>query len=212
MKIDLHSIKSIGRTIPLFLLMTLLTGCYSAYNLANVPLKSAAIVQVDPSNQRKLPAFVSSISVKENNGAANVSEEFEHRVLGHLQQANYFSDVTYSIYAKRPEPPYVELSLDASENQDLNEGANSTKAFLTGFTLFILAPVLPNSYDYDTTFTLSAKWPNGINRVYKASCAANAYGTFPYTTLDQKYQAATGDATEKCLNSVINQLTSDTIK
>lgn len=91
-------------------------------------------------------------------------------------------------------------------------GANLTKAFFTGFTLFLLAPVLPNSYDFETSHTLIARWPNDIQREYSASCVASAYGTFPYTGAVEEFNKSKGACTEKCLNSVINQLTSDKVR
>jgi hypothetical protein len=203
--------RSAARISALFFLAALSTGCYSVSHLTRVPQTSDAIARVAPGNGHKLPAFVSSISVTKNQGSANTSKAFDRRFLAHLQQADYFSDVVYSIYAKRPEPPFVDLKLRVDEHEDLNMGANMTKAFFTGFTLFLLAPVLPNSYDFDTTFALSATWPNGTQREYRASCAANAYGTYPYHPTAQKFIAAKGEATEKCLDSVINQLTSDKV-
>ena len=210
--IFLYSLRSVARMTVLFFLTTFLTGCYSVSHLTRVPQNSEAIAQVATSNEGKLPAFVSSISVRKDNGSANAQEGFERRYLGHLQQSGYFSDVISSIYAKRPEPPCVELKLQVNEHEDLNMGANMTKAFFTGFTFFLLTPVLPNSYDFNTTFSLSATWPNGVQREYEASCAAHAYGTFPYLPTAQKFTASKGEATEKCLNSIINQLTSDKVK
>jgi hypothetical protein len=91
----------------------------------------------------------------------------------------------------------------------MNMGSNLTKTFFTGFTLFILAPVLPNTYDFSTDHYLLATRPDGTKREYKASCAGSASGTFPYAGLVTEYNKMSGDATERCLTSVINQFTSD---
>lgn len=203
--------KSIARIIAFVILMTL-SGCYSASELTKIPQNSDTLIKIDNANKSKLPSFVSSVDAKSNDAGTNTSADFERRFLGHLQKTNYFSDVLYGIYSKRPEAPYVDLSLSVNENIDLNNGANIAKAFFTGFTLFLLAPVLPATYDFDANYTLSARWPDGIQREYKASCAASAYGTWPYIGAIEKLQTSKGDATEKCLNSVINQLTSDKVR
>lgn len=209
----LASISSnIARLSFIFILLAILSGCYSSASLRKVPQNSDIITRADTASTGKFPAFVSSINVKSNDTSQNTNADFERRFLGHLQKSNYFSDVIYGIYSKRPEPPYVDLSLDVNENLDLNMGGNLTKAFFTGFTLFLLAPVLPATYDFESDFTLHAIHSNGVRRQYEASCAGSAYGTWPYVSAVQKLKESQGNATEKCLNSVINQLTSEKIQ
>lgn len=202
-------LECIAKIIVVSSTLMVLSGCYSVSSLKNTPLNSDEIIRIDNTNKAKLPGFISSIDVKTNNAGTNVSADFERRFLGSLQKTNYFSDVIYGIYSKRPETPYVELSLNINENVDMNTGANMTKALFTGFTLFLLAPVLPATYDFDTNYTLLTRWPDGSQREYKASCEASAYGTWPYVSAIQKLNESKGNATEKCLNSVINQFTSD---
>lgn len=185
-----------------------LIGCYSGSKLTKTPKLSDSIL-VDSSRHEKMSCFVSGINAKLNNSGVNTSEGFDKRVLSHLQKSNHFSDVIYGVYSRRPEGNYVDVSLEYNENIDLNQGSNTTKAFFTGLTLFLLAPVLPITFDYDADFILSAKWPNGIRKEYKESCSANAYGTFPYASTQKELIQIVGAASEKCLNSVINQLTSD---
>ena len=201
--------KDIARITTILLIFISLNGCYSRSTLTKIPNNSDEIITFNDTNKSNIPGFVSSINAKNDDTAANISPGFENRFLNHLQKTNYFSDVIYGIYSKTPTPPYIDLRLDINENLDVHMGANVTKAFFTGFTLFILAPVLPNTYDYEVSYTLFAKWPNGIRREYKAFCAASAYGTFPYVSTAKKFQSSVDEATEKCINSVVNQLTSD---
>jgi hypothetical protein len=193
------------RIIAVFSLATLLTGCYSVSQLNRVPQNADALDHVANTNEHKLPAFVTSIVAKN----ATINPSFEHKIISYLRRTDGFSDVIYSFNEKRPQPPYVELSFLCDTHWDLNEGSNMGKGFLTGFTFFLLAPVLPVSYDFDTSINLSATWPNGARREYKAFCAVSAYGTFPYATTLKKFNESAGEASEKCLISVINQLTSD---
>lgn len=201
--------KNTAKITPVLLILMTLAGCYAGSSLKNIPENSDTIIRVNDANKSKLPGFISSINVKNNDAGANVNEGFERRVLGHLQQSNYFTDVIYGIYSKRPEPPYIDLRLDVDENVDLNNGANMAKAFFTGFTMFLLAPALPITFDFDSNFNLTAMLSNGAHREYKASCGASGYGTFPYASASVEFKKSMGIAIEKCLNSVINQLTAD---
>jgi hypothetical protein len=99
-----------------------------------------------------------------------------------------------------------------NESTDLNETVNMIKAVFTGGTLFLLAPILPLTYDFNTKFTLLARWSNGTQQEYKASCIVSAYGTYPYRSTVQKFNKSKSDATEKCLNAVINQITSEELQ
>lgn len=189
-----------------------ISGCYSYSSMTKLPEKSDNIfVSSNGSNSDNI-GYVSSIDVKLNDGPANANDGFVKRVISKLQKTNYFKEVSCGPYAKKPEFPYIDLSFNIDETQDMNMGGNMTKAFFTGLTLFVLAPVLPNTYDFNTNYYLQATWPNGTKREYRASCEGSASGTFPYTGLVQEYRKMSGDATEKCMTSVINQFTSDNVK
>lgn len=201
----------IAKTFGVAVVAITLTGCYSTSTMTKLPEKCDNIVVSASSSSDRL-GYISNIGAKLNNGAANTNDGFVKKVIGKLQQSNYFKDVSYGIYAKKPESPYIDLSFNIDENQDMNMGGNLTKAFFTGFTFFVLAPALPNTYDFYTDHSLHATWPDGTKREYKASCAGSASGTFPYAGLVREFNKISGDATEKCLVSVINQFTSDTVK
>jgi hypothetical protein len=189
-----------------------LTGCYSFSSITKSPDKSDSIIVSSPGSGSESSAYISNVQVTLNNTAANANDGFVKKVIEKLQQSNRFKEVSYGLYAKKPESPYIDLSYTVAETQDMNMGGNLTKAFFTGFTLFILAPVLPNTYDFYTDHSVQATLPNGTKRDYRASCAGSASGTFPYTGLVQEYGKMTGAATEKCMTAVINQLTSDNLK
>lgn len=199
----------ITKMFGIFLVTFALNGCYSYSSITKSPEFSENISVSPKENKSDKIGYVSNINVKFNNGVANTSDGFVKRVVGKLNQSNYFKDVNYGLYMKKPDTPYYDLNFTIEENQDLNMGGNLTKAFFTGFTLFILAPALPNSYDYYTDHYLQATRPDGTKREYKSSCAGSATGTFPYAGLVSEYAKVSSEATEKCLTSVINQLTAD---
>lgn len=200
--------KMVTKITGIFLVTIALNGCYSYSSMTKTPEFSDNVVSSKDSKSDKI-CYVSDINVKLNNGVANTNDGFVKRVIGKLQQSNYCKDVTYGLYAKKPDTPYYDLKFTIEENRDMNMGGNLTKAFFTGFTLFLLAPALPNTYDFYTDHYLQAALPDGTKREYKASCAGSASGTFPYTGLVTEYNKITGDATERCLISVINQFTAE---
>ena len=199
----------ITKIIGILIVTIALNGCYSYSSMTKIPEFSDNVVVSSKDSKSDKIGYVSNINVKLNNGVANTSDGFVKRVIGKLQQSNYLEDVTYGLYVKKPDTPFYDLSFTIEENRDMNMGGNLTKAFFTGLTLFVLAPALPNTYDFYTDHYLQATWPDGTKREYKASCTGSASGTFPYTGLVNEYNKMTGDATERCLISVINQFTAD---
>lgn len=186
-----------------------LAGCYSFSSLTKIPEMSENITQVQSDAKSDKIVYVSSINVKLNDGPANTSEGFTQKVITNLQKTNNFKEVTFGTYAKKPDVPFYDLTFNIEENRDAHSGSNLTKAFFTGLTFFVLAPVLPNEYDFSTNHYLLAQRPDGTKKEYKASCAGSATGTFPYVGLVSEYNKVAGAATEKCLASVINQFSSD---
>ncbi|TKB75922.1 MAG: hypothetical protein E8D46_00805 [Nitrospira sp.] len=185
--------------------ITTLCGCYSFSSIGKVPSESEKIVVSKSSN---LAAYVSGINVRAEKSEVNTAEGFERRVVSHLHQSGYFSDVILGIYQKRPESPYVDLTFNINEKEYPHLGLNVLKGVFIGLTLYLLTPVLPMNYDFETDFSLIAKWTaDGAQREYTAFCSASAYGTLG-SNFEVEAHKAKLDSTERCLNSVINQLTS----
>jgi hypothetical protein len=198
--------KYLSRAIFVVLLAACFSGCYSGYKLTKKPIEADSIHK--SFNQvSKLPVYISSISVKNK----NISSGFENRVVAKLTETGLYRDVIYGIYSRRPnDTTYIDVRLDISEMIDQHTGGNALKGFFVGATLFLLTPVLPLSYDMEGEYLLRVIWPNGQQREYKAVCAVDAYGTL--YQLNQAANDGSGEATDKCLNSVINQMGADYIK
>jgi len=207
MKTGMHVVAT--KVLVVFMASIIMSGCYSFSSMSRVPDLSDNIDVASNDTHSEKIVYVSNIDVKLNGGAANTSDGFAKKVVSKLQQSNHFKEVSYGLYAKKPETPYYDLSFNIEENQDLNMGSNMTKAVFTGLTLFLLAPALPNSYDFTTDHNLLVMRPDGTKREYKASCAGSATGTYPYTGLVAEYNKISGDATERCLTSVVNQFAKD---
>jgi hypothetical protein len=177
------------------------------YSVTKDPGFSVNSFTASKDNKRDKICYVSNIDAKFNNSVTNVNTGFTNRVIEKLQQSNYCKEVFYGLH--KPDKLFYDLRFNIEENQDLNTGSNITKAIFTGLTLFLLAPALPNTYDFSTDHCLQVTRPDGTKREYKASCAGSATGTYPYTGLVKENSKMMGDVTEKCLLSVISQFIAD---
>jgi hypothetical protein len=183
-----------------------LSGCYSYSTITKQPDFSDNIAVVPNDSKSDRIGYISSIDAKHNNAVKNIDE---NRVLGKLRESKYFNVVTYGLWTKQPDVPAYDLRFIIEENFDTHNVANGFKAFFSGFTLGLLAPVLPGTYDYSTDHYLLATRPDGTKREYKASCAGSATGTYPYTELVDESTKVVRDLNHRCLTSVINQFTRD---
>lgn len=180
-----------------------LSGCYSGQSITQKPSMADAVRQHQAPSAQRLPAYISGITVKNNNLQAG----FENRLIGRLSDTGLFSDVIYGNYGRRPTDDHVDLRLSVAEDVDTHTAGNAVKGFFIGATLYLLAPALPLTYDYQSDWTLNVTWPGNRQRSYMARCGASAYGT-----LFEEQAAAnsvTGEAVDQCLNSLINQMAAD---
>lgn len=150
--------------------------------------------------------FVSGVSVKGDNPA----EGFDKRFLAKLNETGLFKEVVYGVYARRPNPPFIDAKLNVEETVDPHSVGNAFKGFFTGFTFFLLAPALPINLDYSTEYTLEVIWPNTQRRQYTANCAGDAYGTLFQAR--EVFAKMPGAVTDACLTSVINQMGADYVR
>jgi hypothetical protein len=186
----------------IFIAATALNGCYSNHQITKKPALSQEVAPSAVKDQ-KVSAYISGINLKDG----NVAQGFDGRLMARLNKSGLFENVINGTYQKRPEGSYVDLNLEIVQTVDNHSTANMFKGFFTGLTLYLLAPALPITYDFNTAFTLNTKWPNGIKKTYQAECASHAYGTL-YQAQDA-FKLAGSEATDECLNSIVNQLAAD---
>jgi hypothetical protein len=62
--------------------------------MTKVPEFSENVTQAQSDSSNHKIGYVSNINVKLNNGVANTNDGFVKRVVGKLQQTNYFNEVT----------------------------------------------------------------------------------------------------------------------
>lgn len=190
-----------------FLLMVPLTGCYQSVSLKKTPPNSDALLSTR--STKLLPvAYLMSIQVELNGSVTNVNPTFEQRFIGRLQEAGIFQDVVGILgREKRSEDPHYNLFLKVSEIQHFDRAGNFVKGFFVGITLFLLSPVLPYDYGHEVNFTLTAQKPNGVEKKYYATAYASAIYTGTHELTAK--QKAMSDAMEKCIISIVNQVSAD---
>lgn len=75
-------------------------------------------------------------------GAGNISDGFANAI----EESGFAKQVFYPL--RGDDKPDIVLDSQFSARADTHNGANFTKAFFTGFTLFLLEPVIWFNYDY----------------------------------------------------------------
>ena len=192
------------RVIPLLAAAMLgLAGCYSGQSITQKPSMADAVRPRAAPNGQRWPAYISGMTAKNSSLQAG----FENRLIARLNDTGLFSDVIYGNYGRRPDADHVDVRLGVAESVDAHTAGNAAKGFFIGATLYLLAPALPLTYDYQSDWTLDVTWPGNRRRTYTARCGASAYGT-----LFEEQAAAnsvTGEAVDQCLNSLINQMAAD---
>jgi hypothetical protein len=184
-----------------------LTGCYQSISLKTAPPYSDALL----SNQAAKPlpaAYLMSIQADVDGTYSNINATFEQRFVGRLQESGVFSDVVGILgREKRSNEPHYNLFLKISEIQHFDRAGNIIKAVFVGASLYVLSPILPFDYGHEVKMTLTVQKPNGIKKEYVATAETSALYTL--THQQTAIPKAMGDATEKCIISVVNQLAVD---
>ena len=137
---------------------------------------------------------------------ANPSEGFKENLVAALGDSNVFQHVVTSFPIGQKN--VVTLKPSADENLDLNAGANGTKAFFVGLTLFLLTPALPLTYEYSNTVTIDAQCPNGETRRYSQVGQASSWAM----GISQVQPAVTemvGTTNERVRNALVCDLARD---
>lgn len=201
--------KVLNFGIPI-LLMMLLSGCTSHWT--SIDLKPDGSDSMNPysgdNKKAGCVAIMSEVRVKNNGLDANASDSFQKRFILNLKDTRIFEAVVQDMPTPKPDK-YVSLALAVNENHDLHQGSNVTKGIFIGLSLYLLTPVLPLSYDFESHMLLNATRWDGKTKQYVAKGQGNS--SFQ---LYANRAAANGDVQSKVmsnnLNALMNQLVKDT--
>ena len=152
-------------------------------------------------------AIMGDLKVKSNGHEVNASSEFQKRFMVHIKDTNIFSSVAQDMPAIKPDK-YVSFVLESDENQESNQGANAVKGFFIGATFFLLTPVIPLSYDFESDMHLIAARGDGKTKQYSAKGKGSASYQL-YANAAMAGQEVRAEVTNNNINSLMSQLTLD---
>lgn len=210
MRVENNKMKKVFSLGVSIILTMLLSGC--AAHWSNIDLKPDGADSLAPYTGDKKTAscvaIMNDLRVKSNGQEVNASSEFHKRFVANLKDARVFESVVSDMPATKPEK-YVNLSLAVNENQDTNQGANVAKGFFIGLSLYLLTPVLPLSYDFESEMLLNATRWDGKSKQYSAKGNGSAsYQLFANARMAGSEVRA--KVTNNNLNALMNQLVQDT--
>jgi hypothetical protein len=152
--------------LPIAAALVVLSGCTHTVRLHDSQAPALPPTATTPCTNCPI-GFVDAIEVQSGSGAAAPalpSSGFKEKFVRKLSDANIFEHVVTSYPIGRA--GVVTIRITAQEDLDTHDAANGTKAFFTGFTMFLLTPVLPYSYDYRLAVNLEAICDNAERRSF----------------------------------------------
>ena len=106
---------------------------------------------------------------------------------------------------QRPPLDHIELNLVVKDIHDGNGGENAAKAVAVGLTLFLLAPVLPQNFSYESEFELSLTNFENSTKAYTAKSKGHLEDPGGRRHLNELYQTVLTNN----LNSLMFQMVQD---
>lgn len=159
-------LPSSSRLLPIAAALVLLSGCTHTVRLHDPQAPALPPTAATPCTGCPI-AFVDAIDVQSGMGASTPalpSSGFKEKFVRKLSDANVFEHVVTSY--PLGQAGVVTIRITAKEDLDTHDAANGTKAFFTGFTMFLLTPVLPYSYDYRIAVNVEAICDNADRRTF----------------------------------------------
>jgi len=195
------------RTCVAILLLSLAAGCASWTTIGERPLLSEAFTGTTFPTQQTQPAFLKDCRVTVNGTEVNPSQDFVNRFLNNVTRTGLFTPARTGAPDQGLQR-YVVMTLSVDENKDTHQGEAIGKGVLIGLTLYLLAPVLPLRYDFESQMTLSVALVDGRSKQY----TARGSGTAHFHLFANAYlagQDVEGKVTSSNINSIMNQLMKD---
>jgi len=159
------------------------------------------------SGARECLAVMDDLQTIFDSQETNASVEFQKRLLRHIKGTGVFNSVTEEMPTVKPNR-WVNFALKSNEAQDTNQGSNMVKGFFIGFTFWLLTPVLPLSYDFESDMTLNATRWDGKTKSYHAKGSGNAkYQLYANSAIAGNEVRA--QITNNNINSLMSQLVQD---
>lgn len=191
------------------ILMMVVSGCTAHWT--NIDIKpdkyETTVHSSNKLNSSNCVAVLNDLKTKSNGQEVNASVDFQRRFIAHLKDTAVFESVSAESPSIKPSK-YVSLTFESNENQEPNQGLNVFKGFIIGGTFYLLTPVIPLSYDFESLMTLSALRSDGRIKKYEAKGSGNAkYHLFANAAMAGSELRA--EITNNNINSLMNQIATD---
>lgn len=189
------------------LVVFLLTGCTLHWNKIETKPDGADNFVPYSGGAERCSAVFADLRVKQNGLDVNASTDFQKRFATALKDTKLFESVLVEPTTSMPSR-HVTFSLKVNENQDTNQGANVTKGFIIGLSLYVLTPIIPLSYDFESEMILQAARWDGKTKDYTAKGKGSAgYHLFANAPVAGNELRAV--ITNNNVNALMNQLVND---
>ena len=151
-------------------------------------------------------AIMADLKVKLNGHETNPSLGFQNRFITHIKDTKIFDSVIHDMPSIKPER-YVSFVLESDENEEKDQAVNAVKGFFIGLTLFVLTPVIPLSYEFESDMHLYATRGDGKTNRYNAKGKGSV--SYQFFGAAKASQELISEVTNNNINSLINQLSLD---
>ena len=193
---------SVCRMILIFAFIFVLGGCQHTIEIKEKSDGAESFVPLAEEPVDGVPlAYVKTIKVISNGIEGEPADHVFYRIRTKLLETKLFYDVVF----QRPLANFVEVNLNITENVENNEGENFAKGMAAALTLFLLAPVFPQDFEYHSEYSLSLTNLVGEKRLYIASSRGSLEDPMGRKHLGEMQQKIIYNN----LNSLMSQLLED---
>lgn len=201
--------SAITKSITLLFLTLLVVGCSSWTVIKDRPVLSESVSETSMPVQQTQPAFLKDYRGITDGVESNINQDFVNRFLNAVGRTGLFTPVR----AGAPDQGvqrYVTMALTVREGRDTHQGDAAWKGALMGLSLYLLAPVLPLQYDFDSQMDLTVALIDGRKKQYTARGSGTA-NFHIFANAPRAGQDVEGQVTSANINSLMNQIIKDSV-
>ena len=157
--------------------VTISSGCATRYHITPGP--GQGYVTSETARQKAVAhpsADLVLVKIVRNGVVMTTDAAVSDQCLTLLEQAGLFSRVAYKDFSNT-DKEMASITIEIVQKERPHTGANVTKAFFIGFTLFLLTPALPMTYGFDSDMKATIHFADGEEVVClqstKGKCSYN---------------------------------------
>jgi hypothetical protein len=186
-----------------FALVSLSLGCGTHLTFAPQALPPAA-----PAASASLPLLLELVDARKDGFPQSVDESLANRVAMDFRQTGAFTHVFEPIDAHRAPRDAVRAIMVIETKEDPHALATGTKAFLTGMSVFLLAPVFRYDFDAELAAEATLRTCDGWTKRF-ASRASGSLRSTLFTGEDRNETALRAGVLERALAPLIAEIARD---